>query len=120
VGYKYKEMYLIVITGAKTAVGNMTLKQDHQPTRDRMLHKMKIAFATKPVALTIDGHPTLQDELSGTENNTNVVFLHPRWTTATIFNKFLPGRPSRAGKYRINRYAKLPERFGVRNRRWFR
>jgi hypothetical protein len=106
---------LIVITDAKTALGNMTLKQDHQPTRDRMLHKMKIASATKPVALTIDGHPTLQDELSGTENNTNVVFLHPRWTTATIFNKFLPGRTSRAGKYRINRYAKLPERFVVRN-----
>jgi hypothetical protein len=44
-------MYLIVITDAKTAVGNMTLKQDHQLTRDRMLHKMKIASTTEPVAL---------------------------------------------------------------------
>jgi hypothetical protein len=117
VGYKDKEMYLIVITDAKTAVGNMTLEQDHQLTRDRMLHKMKIASAT---ALTIDGHPTLQDELSGTENNTNVVFLHTTVDDVDYFNKFLPGRPSRAGKYRINRYAKLPERFAVRNRRWFR
>jgi hypothetical protein len=42
VGYKDKEMFLIVITDAKTAVGNMTLEQR---TRDRMLHKMKIASA---------------------------------------------------------------------------
>jgi hypothetical protein len=76
VGDKSKEMYLIVITDAKAAAGNMTLEQHHQLTRDRMLHKMKNASATEPVPLTIDGHPAMQDELSGTENNTNVVFLH--------------------------------------------
>jgi hypothetical protein len=43
VDYKDKEMYLIVISNAKTAVGNMTLEQDHQLTRDWMLYKMKIA-----------------------------------------------------------------------------
>lgn len=36
---------------------------------------MKNASATEPVSLTIDGHPALQDELTGTENDTNVVFL---------------------------------------------
>ena len=64
--------------------------------------------------LTIDGHPTLQDESSGTESKTNVVFLH---TTAADdggdhLGTSSPGRPSRAGKLReLNRYAKLLERF---------
>jgi hypothetical protein len=34
----------------------------------------KNGSATEPVALTIDGRPALQDELSGTQNNTTVVF----------------------------------------------
>jgi hypothetical protein len=41
-----------------------------------MLQKIKNASATEPVSLTIDGHPALQDELTGTEKGTNVVFLH--------------------------------------------
>jgi hypothetical protein len=89
VGYKEKEMYLIVITDAKTAVGNMTLEQDHQLTRDRILHKMKNASATEPVALTIDRHPALQDELSGTEDNTNVVFLHTTVDDGDYFQQIL-------------------------------
>jgi hypothetical protein len=76
VGDKSKEMYLIVITDAKADLNNFALEKHHQLTLDRMLHKMKKASATEPVALTIDGHPAMQDELSGTENNTNVVFLH--------------------------------------------
>jgi hypothetical protein len=76
VGYKDKEMYLIVITEAKAAVGDLTLEKHHLLTRDRMLQKMRNASATEPVSLTIDGHPALQDELSGTEKGTNFVFLH--------------------------------------------
>jgi hypothetical protein len=76
VGYKSKEIYLIVITAAKVAVGDLTLEKYHQITRDRMLQKMKNPSATEPVPLTIDGHPALQDELTGTEHGTNVVFLH--------------------------------------------
>jgi hypothetical protein len=76
VGYKSKEMYLIVITDAKAAVGDLTLEQHHQLTRDRMLQKLKNASATESVPLTIDGHPAVQDELSGTKDATNVVFLH--------------------------------------------
>src|SRR5207302_11353653 len=45
VGYKRKEMYLIVISDAKSAVGNITLEQHQQLTRDRMLQKMKNASA---------------------------------------------------------------------------
>jgi hypothetical protein len=76
VGYKSKEMYLIVITDAKAAVGNLTLENYHQFTRDRMLQKMKNASANEPVPLTIDGHPAMQDELSGTRDSTDIVFLH--------------------------------------------
>jgi hypothetical protein len=50
------------------------------------LQKVKNASATQPVSLTIDDHPALQDELTGTEKGTNVVFLH---TTVDdgVFNK---------------------------------
>ena len=41
-----------------------------------MLQKMKDASAAQTVSLTIDGHPALQDEITGTENGTNIVFLH--------------------------------------------
>jgi Domain of unknown function (DUF4190) len=74
--YKDKEMYVMVITDAKADLDNFTLEKHHQLTRDRMLQKLKNASATEPVPLTIDGHAALQDELSGTEDHTNVVFLH--------------------------------------------
>jgi hypothetical protein len=76
VGYKGKEMYLIVLSAAKSDFQNLTLEKHHQLTRDRMLQKMKNASASEPVPLTIDGHAAMQDELSGTKDGTNVVFLH--------------------------------------------
>ena len=89
VGYKSKEMYLIVLTDAKAAVGDLTLEKHHQITRDRMLQKMTDASATEPVSLTIDGHPALQDELSGTEKRTNVVFLHTTVDDGDYFQQIL-------------------------------
>jgi len=89
VGYKTKDMYLIVFTDAKAAVGDLTLEKHHQITRDRMLQKMTDASATEPVSLTIDGHPALQDELSGTEKRTNVVFLHTTVDDGDYFQQIL-------------------------------
>jgi hypothetical protein len=89
VGYESKGMYLIVITDAKAEVDDLTLEKHHQLTRDRMLRKMKNASATEPVPLTIDGHPALQDELRGTENNTNVVFLHTTVDDGDHFQQIL-------------------------------
>jgi hypothetical protein len=89
VGYKSKEMYLIVITDAKADFDNMTLEKHHDLTRDRMFQKMKNASATEPVPLTIDGHPALQDELNGTENGTNVVFLHTTVDDGDHFQQIL-------------------------------
>jgi len=75
VGDKGNRMYLIVITEAKADVPKLTLQTYHQLTRDEALKKFQ-ASASEPVSLTIDDHPALQDELSGTEKGTNVVLLH--------------------------------------------
>src|SRR5437667_7940229 len=89
VGDKNKQMYLIVITDAKADVPDLTLEKDHHLTRDRMLQKMKNASSTEPVSLTIDGHHALQDELTGTENKTNVVFLHTTVDDGDHFQQIL-------------------------------
>src|SRR5713101_1673489 len=89
VGYKSKEMYLIVISDAKSDFPNLTLEKHHQITRDRMLQKMKNASASESVPLTIDDHPAMQDELSGTENGTNVVFLHTTVDEGDHFQQIL-------------------------------
>jgi hypothetical protein len=75
-GYKDKGMYLLVFRAAKPDFQNLTLEKHHQITRDRMLQKMKNASASDPVSLTIDNHPALQDEVSGNQSGTNIVFLH--------------------------------------------
>lgn len=89
VGAKSNEMYLIVIGDPKSAVGNMTLEKHHQTTRDRMLQKMQNSSATQTVSLTIDGHPALQDEVSGTQNRTNLVFLHTTVDESDYFRQIL-------------------------------
>ena len=89
VGYKDKRLYLIVITDAKADVPDLTLETHHQLTRDHMLQKMKNASATQPVSLTIDGHPALQDEISGTEKGTSVVFLHTTVDDGDQFQQIL-------------------------------
>ena len=45
--------------------------------------------AIPAVPLTIDGHRALQDELSGTENGTNVVFLHTTVDDGDHFQQIL-------------------------------
>jgi hypothetical protein len=87
--YRDKEMYVIVMTDAKTDLDNFTLEKHHQQTRDRMLQNMKNASATQPVSLMIDGHPALQDELTGTEKGTNVVFLHTTVDDGDHFQQIL-------------------------------
>jgi Domain of unknown function (DUF4190) len=89
VGDKSREVYLIVITDNKTDLDGFTLEKHHQQTRDRMLQTMKNASATEPVSLTIDSHPALQDELTGTEKGTNVVFLHTTVDDGDHFQQIL-------------------------------
>jgi len=80
---------LIVLTDKKTDLGGFTLEKHHLQTRDRMLQTMKNASATEPVSLTIDSHPALQDELTGTEKGTNVVFLHTTLDDGDHFQQIL-------------------------------
>jgi len=89
VGDKSKQMYLIVITDAKADVPDLTLEKHHDMTRDRTWQKMKNTSATEPIPLTIDGHPALQDELTGTEKGTNVVFLHTTVDDGDHFQQIL-------------------------------
>jgi len=67
----------------------MTLEKHHDLTRDRMFQKMKNTLATEPISLTIDDPPAMQDELSGTENGTNVVFLHTTVDDGDHFQQIL-------------------------------
>ena len=89
VGYKDNEMYLIVITAPKSTVPNMTLEQHHRLTRDHGLQKMKNSSATQPVSMSVDNHPALQDQLSGTDNGSNVVFLHTTVDDGDNFHQIL-------------------------------
>src|SRR5216117_1554438 len=89
VGNKSKEVYLIVINDTKADLDNFTLEKHHQQTRDRTLQKMKNVSGTQPVSLTINGHPALQDELTGTEKGTNVVFLHTTVGDGDLFQQIL-------------------------------
>jgi uncharacterized protein DUF4190 len=74
--YNTKDMYVIVLSEPKPTVPDMMLQQHHQITRDHILKAMTNSSATEPISTTIDNRPALQDELSGTDQGKNVVFLH--------------------------------------------
>lgn len=70
------EMYVMVMNDPKSNLGDMTLEQRHQAATNDKLHKMTNSSASPSAPLTIDGHPALQDEVTGTQNGTNLSFLH--------------------------------------------
>jgi hypothetical protein len=98
-GNKSKEQYLIILSEDKADLANFTLQKHHQTTRDAMLQKMGNASASQPVEVTIDGQSALQDEITGTQDGTNIVFLHTTiesddgyhqilaWTTRSRWDK---------------------------------
>ena len=75
VGDKGNRMYLFVITEPKVGVPDLALQTYHQLARDETLKHFQ-ASGSEPVSQMIDGHPALQDKLSGTEKGTDVVILH--------------------------------------------
>ena len=89
VANKSQDMYLMVFTDAKSAVGQMTLEQRHQAARDRKLQSMQNASASQAVPLTIDGQAALQDEVSGTQQRTNLVFLHTTVDDGDYFQQII-------------------------------
>jgi Domain of unknown function (DUF4190) len=86
---KDKELYVMVITDPKSTVTDMTLERHHQTTRDHMLKQMSSSSATATVPVTIDGHSALQDELTGTQQGSNVVFLHTTVDDGDSFQQIL-------------------------------
>jgi len=89
VANKSEDMYLMVFTDAKSAVGQMTLEQRDQTTRDRKLQSMQNASATSAVPVTIDGHTALQDEVGGTQQRTHLVFLHTTVDDGDYFQQII-------------------------------
>jgi hypothetical protein len=89
VANKVKDQYLIVISESKADLENMTLKKHHSVTRDSTLKRMQNSSATSPQSITIGGFPALQDELSGTQDGTNIVFLHTTIDDGEHFHQIL-------------------------------
>jgi pyruvate/2-oxoglutarate dehydrogenase complex dihydrolipoamide acyltransferase (E2) component len=89
VGDEGKGQYLMVLSEAQTDFDGMTLKKHHQLTREAMLKKMTNSSATEPTSVTIAGHDALQDELSCTQNGTNIVFLHTTVDDGEYFHQIL-------------------------------
>ena len=94
VGDDSRETYLIVVTHPKTEVPNrlgstITLEEHHQLTRDQRLEEMKNASATSPILLLIDGHPALQDEITGTRKGIDWAFLHTTINEGDYFQEIL-------------------------------
>jgi hypothetical protein len=89
VGDEGKAEYLMVLSEAQSDFDGMTLEKHHQLTRDAMLGKMKNSSATEPEPVTIGGKDALQDELSGTQNGTNIVFLHTTVDDGEYFHQIL-------------------------------
>jgi hypothetical protein len=75
-GNRSKDQYILVLSENKADLAAITLRKHHQITRDAMLKKMTNVSASEPVDLTINGQPALQDEITGTQEGTNIVFLH--------------------------------------------
>jgi hypothetical protein len=75
-GNRSKEQYVMVLSESKSDFDGMTLSQHHQLTRNAMLRKMTDPKASEPVEGTINGHNALQDEIGGTQDGVNIVFLH--------------------------------------------
>lgn len=75
-GNKWKEQFVIVLSENKADFDNLTLQRHHQITRDAMIKKMKNASAGETVETTVDGRSALQDEIRGTQDGMNIVFLH--------------------------------------------
>jgi uncharacterized protein DUF4190 len=87
--YKNKELYVIVISEPKSTVPDVTLQQHHQTTRDHMLKEMSNSSSTATVPVAIDGHPGLQDEISGTEKGAILTFLHTTVDDGDAFDQIL-------------------------------
>lgn len=88
-GNRSKEQFVIVLSESKADFDDMTLQKHHQFTRDAMIQKMKNASAGETLEITVNGQPALQDEISGTQDGMNIVFLHTTVEEGDNFHQIL-------------------------------
>jgi hypothetical protein len=88
-GNRSKEQFVIILSESKSDFDNLTLQKHHQITRDGMIQKMKNASAGDVTEITVDGQPALQDEISGTQDGMNIVFLHTTVEGEEAFHQIL-------------------------------
>jgi hypothetical protein len=88
-GSKFQEEYLIVLSENKADLEDFDLKKHHELTRDQTVGNLKGGSASPLISLTIDGHPALQDEISGTVDNLNIVYLHTTIDRGEYFHQIL-------------------------------
>lgn len=88
-GHEAEGEYLIVVCENKADRAGFSLEKHHQVTRDSAVGTLKNGSASASTSLTVDGHPALQDEISGISDNTNIVLLHTTVDHGKYFHQIL-------------------------------
>jgi hypothetical protein len=83
------ENYLIVISEPKADFDNISIEKHSEITRGFILNSIEGDQVSAPVNLTINGHPALQYEITGTIDNINVVYYHTTVETGSNFHQIL-------------------------------
>ncbi len=96
------EMYVIVLSESKSDfAANVTLDNHAELTRGIVLGNLKSPQSTTPVKMTINGRQAVQNEIRGTMDNVNLVYLHTTVETPKYFHQIVAWTlPSRFDKNR--------------------
>ena len=102
-----EEMYVIVLSESKSDfAANVTLDNHAELTRGIVVGNLTSPQSTAPVKMTINGRQAVQNEIRGTMNNVNLVYIHTTVETPKYFHQIVAWTlPSRFDKNR----AKLQE-----------
>lgn len=97
-----EEMYVIVLSESKTDFpANVTLDNHAELTRGIVVGNLTSPQSTAPVKMTINGRQAVQNEIRGTMNSVNLVYLHTTVETPKYFHQIVAWTlPSRYDKNR--------------------
>jgi hypothetical protein len=100
------EMYVVVLSESKSDFAGISIDKHAELTRGIVLGNLTSPQSTTPMKITINGRPALQNEIRGTMDNVNLVYLHTTVETPKYFHQIVAWTlPSRFDKNR----AKLQE-----------
>jgi hypothetical protein len=99
---RVEEMYVIVLSESKSDFpANVTLDNHAELTRGIVVGNLTSPQSTTPVRMTINGNQAVQNEIRGTMNNVNLVYLHTTVETPKYFHQIVAWTlPSRYDKNR--------------------